>query len=89
MASSKVNGWFLTMTVNISRSCTKDFHILSFTRINNLAQRYDGGCEYPEVIITNYDPTERQQAESRQMNLFDYENEGEEEDEFYRTNEMG
>ena len=55
----------------------------------NLAQRYDGGCEYPEVIITNYDPTERQQAESRQMNLFDYQNEGEEEDEFYRTNEMG
>lgn len=70
------------------RELYKDFHILSFTRINNLAQRYDGGCEYPEVIITNYDPTERQHAESRQMNLFDYQNEGEE-DEFYRTNEMG
>lgn len=53
------------------RELYKDFHILSFTRINNLAQRYDGGCEYPEVIITNYDSTECQQAESRQMNLFE------------------
>ncbi len=23
----------------------------------------DSGCEYPEVIITNYDPKERQNAE--------------------------
>ena len=42
------------------------FHILSVTRINNLAQRYDGGCEYPEVIITNYDPKERRNAEPKQ-----------------------
>ena len=45
--------------------------VTSVTRINNLAQRYDGGCEYPEVIITNYDPKERENA-SFQMNLFDY-----------------
>ena len=89
LASSK-GKWMVSYNdCEYIRELYKDFHILSFTRINNLAQRYDGGCEYPEVIITNYDPTERQQAESRQMNLFDYQNEGEEEDEFYRTNEMG
>ena len=64
------------------------FYILSVTRINNLAQRYDGGCEYPEVIITNYDPKERQNAEPKQLNLFSNEN-GDDGDEWYRTNEMG
>jgi DNA adenine methylase len=64
------------------------FHILSVTRINNLAQRYDGGCEYPELIITNYDPKERRNAEPKQLNLFSDENGGDE-DEWYRTNEMG
>ena len=34
-------------------------HITAVSRINNLAQRYDRGCEFPEVIITNYDPQER------------------------------
>ena len=44
--------------------------ILTATEKVNLAQRYEGGCEYPEVIITNYDPKERENA-SFQMNLFD------------------
>ena len=70
------------------RDLYSSFYILSVTRINNLAQRYDGGCEYPEVIITNYDPKERRNAEPRQMNLF-YDENGDDEDEFYRTNEMG
>ena len=29
------------------------------TRINNLAQRYDNGSEFPEVLIANYDMEER------------------------------
>lgn len=53
------------------RELYEGYHITAVTRINNLAQRYDGGCEYPEVIITNYDPKERENA-SFQMNLFDY-----------------
>ena len=28
------------------------FFAFETTRINNLAQRYDGGCEFPELIIT-------------------------------------
>lgn len=52
------------------RELYSGYYITSVTRINNLAQRYDGGCEYPEVIITNYDPKERENA-SPQLNLFD------------------
>ena len=40
------------------------------TLINNLAQRYVGGCEFPEVLITNYDPKERERAQPIQMSLF-------------------
>lgn len=46
------------------------YTITAVTRINNLAQRYDGGCEFPEVIITNYDPKEREKTEPVQMHLF-------------------
>lgn len=46
------------------------YTITAATRINNLAQRYDGGCEFPEVLITNYDPKERERAQPMQMSLF-------------------
>lgn len=48
------------------------YTITAVTRLNNLAQRYEGGCEFPEVIITNYDPKERARAEPRQLGLFDF-----------------
>ena len=54
------------------------YHITAVTRINTLAQRYDGGCEYPEVIITNYDPNERKRNEPRQLHLFDLEDDADE-----------
>lgn len=53
------------------RDLYQDFYILGVTRINNLAQRYEKGCEFPEVIITNYNPKERAEN-SRQISLFDY-----------------
>ena len=43
------------------------YFITAVTRINNLAQRYEGGCEFPEVIITNYDPGERERSKPRQL----------------------
>ncbi|CAK7088806.1 MAG: hypothetical protein ENTB_04554 [Enterocloster aldenensis] len=46
------------------------YTITAVTRINNLAQRYDGGCEFPEVIITNYDPGELERAKPQQLHLF-------------------
>lgn len=55
------------------------YTITAVTRINNLAQRYEGGCEFPEVIITNYDPKEREKAEPVQMHLFAFGDTGEDE----------
>lgn len=53
------------------RDLYEGYTITAVTRLNNLAQRYDSGCEFPEVIITNYDPGERARAEPRQLGLFD------------------
>ena len=47
------------------------YSITAVSRINNLAQRYEGGCEFPEVLITNYDPKEQERAKPRQLDLFD------------------
>lgn len=41
------------------------------TRINNIKQRYDGGCQYEELLIANYDLHEREREAPAQMNLFD------------------
>ncbi len=39
--------------------------------MNNLAQRYDKGAEYAEVIITNYDPKEQAKLKPHhQLQLF-------------------
>lgn len=52
------------------RDLYEGYTITAVTRINNLAQRYDGGCEFPEVIITNYNPGEQARAVPRQLDLF-------------------
>lgn len=59
------------------------YTITAVTRINNLAQRYDGGCEFPEVIITNYDPGELERTKPQQLHLFALC--GEEEDDYYEV----
>jgi DNA adenine methylase len=53
------------------RELYKDFNIESVTRINNLAQRYDAGCEYVELLISSYDTKERMRDLPVQMGLFD------------------
>ncbi|MCG9967504.1 DNA adenine methylase [Pelotomaculum terephthalicicum JT] len=53
------------------RELYKDYQIESVSRINNLAQRYDNGCEFPEVLISNYDTSERMQDIPTQIGLFD------------------
>ena len=47
-------------------------HIEEISRLNNLAQRYDGGCQYAELLISNYDTSERARS-VRQLSLFDNE----------------
>ena len=52
----------------VIRELYKGFWIFSVKRLNNLAQRYDPGSEYAELIITNYDP--RDHPKELQMTLF-------------------
>jgi len=40
------------------------------SRLNNLAQRYDGGSEYAELLISNYDTAERAK-QNMQLTLFE------------------
>ena len=36
-----------------------NIQIEEISRLNNLAQRYEGGCQYAELLISNYDTTQR------------------------------
>ena len=47
------------------RELYADYHQHRFTRLNNLGQRYEGGSEYNEILIANYDMNQ-----NRQMSLF-------------------
>lgn len=49
------------------RELYRDFQIEAVTRINNMAQRYDSGSEFPEVLIANYDMGERKKNQPRQI----------------------
>lgn len=70
---SKIEGYFLVSYNDCEyiRELYGDYHIESVTRLNNLAQRYDRGCEYPEVFISNYDTSERMRDTPMQMGIFD------------------
>lgn len=41
--------------------------IAPVTRLNNIKQRYEGGSEYPELLIANYDLNERKEKMPTQM----------------------
>ena len=45
-------------------------YIESVTRLNNIRQRYDPNCQFAEVLISNYDTSERAQV-STQITLFE------------------
>ena len=44
--------------------------IESVTRLSNIAQQYDNGKQYPELLISNYDTTELARS-CVQLTLFD------------------
>ena len=46
--------------------------IEGITRINNIAQQYEGGKQYSELLISNYDTSERMKSYF-QFSLFDRE----------------
>ena len=45
-------------------------YIEGIIRLSNMAQRFDAGCQYPELLISNYDTAERARSIA-QMNLFE------------------
>ncbi len=51
--------------------------IESTSRLSNIAQRYEPGKQYAELLISNYDTTERFESQ-RQLSLFDLQKESEE-----------
>ena len=52
-----------------------NIQIESFTRINNIKQRYDNGAQFPEILISNYDMQERRDNNPSQINIFEMNNE--------------
>lgn len=56
------------------RELYKDFKIESCSRINNMALRYDNEAQFPEVLISNYNPMEGVSVR-KQLGLFDLESE--------------
>jgi DNA adenine methylase len=44
------------------RELYKEFQIEGVSRLSNLSQRFEGGTEYPELFIANYDMSERGRA---------------------------
>jgi DNA adenine methylase len=51
-----------------------NIQIESFSRINNIKQRYDNGAQFQEILIANYDMQERKGNNPSQINLFEIEN---------------
>lgn len=45
--------------------------LFDFSRTHSMAQRYEAGKEFKELLIGNYDLYERQKAKSAQLTLFD------------------
>ncbi len=52
------------------RELYKDFSMLDFSRVHSMAQRYDAGSQFDELLIGNYDLYEREKNKPRQMTMF-------------------
>lgn len=57
------------------RDLYRDYNQFGFTRVHSMVQKYEAGKEFPELLIGNYDFYERERQSSRQLTLFEMENE--------------
>lgn len=56
------------------RELYEGFSFFDFSRTHSMAQRYEAGKEFKELLIANYDLYEREREKPRQLSLFtDYE----------------
>ena len=53
------------------RELYQDFSIFDFSRVHSMAQRYDAGKEFKELLIGNYDLYERERQKPLQLTLFE------------------
>lgn len=69
-----ISGKFLLSYNDCSeiRELYKDCWIFDFKRIHSMAQRYEAGKEFPELLIANYDIFEREREFPFQINLFNF-----------------
>lgn len=69
-----INGKFLLSYNDCPeiRELYKDFSMLDFSRVHSMAQRYDAGKEFNELLIGNYDLYEREKNKPRQMTMFNH-----------------
>lgn len=73
---SNIQGYFLLSynDCDFIKELYKDYCIIKVTRLNNLKQRYDAGSEFSELLIANYDISQKRSI-TTQINIFeeDYE----------------
>ena len=69
---SKIQGKFLLSYNDCSeiRELYKGFSMLDFSRTHSMAQRYEAGKEFKELLISNYDLYERERSKPQQLTLF-------------------
>ena len=68
----KVKGKFLLSYNDCEeiRELYSDFSILDFSRQHSMAQRYEAGKEFKELLIGNYDLYERERNRPKQLTIF-------------------
>ena len=53
------------------RKLYEGFSLFDFSRVHSMAQRYEAGKEFKELLIGNYDLYERERGKPMQLTLFD------------------
>lgn len=53
------------------RELYEEYSMLDFTRVHTMAQRYEAGKEFKELLIGNYDLYEREKNKPQQLSLFE------------------
>lgn len=69
---SQIHGKFLLSYNDCPqiRELYDGFYIFDFSRIHSMAQRYEAGKEFKELLIGNYDLYEREMSRPLQMSMF-------------------
>ena len=59
------------------RELYNGFSMFDFSRVHSMAQRYEAGKEFKELLIGNYDLYEREKGKPKQLTIFELQNDDE------------